>query len=121
MQDTLRHPLDELAPDVPSSCVVYIATTDGVLRMCQLANFIKEQGLARVPEAVPNALPPQLEAALARAAQLAAIDEVGAALARVVCLHWSSWLQAPPVHTHTDSCSHNHDSSMEQWRAADTA
>jgi len=78
MQGTLRHPLDELAPDVPTSCVVYIATTDGVLRMCQLANFIKEQGLARAPEPVPNALPPQLEAALARAAQLAAIDEVGA-------------------------------------------
>lgn len=69
--------MDELAPDVPTSCVVYIATTDGVLRMCHLANFKQEQGLARDPAPVPTALPTELAAALEAAGRLAALDEVG--------------------------------------------
>jgi hypothetical protein len=69
--------MDEMAPDVPKSCVVYYATTDGVLRMCFLTNFKKAQGLAREPQPVPAALPPELTAALAEAGRLAAQDEVG--------------------------------------------
>jgi hypothetical protein len=70
--------MDDLAPDVPTSCVVYIATTDGVLRMCHLANFKREQGLARDPAPVPAALPAELAAALEAAGRLAALDEVRA-------------------------------------------
>ena len=55
---------------------MYIATTDGALRMGHLANFMKEEGLARDPEPVPTALPAELAAALALAGRLAALDEV---------------------------------------------
>lgn len=77
LQGGLRNPMDEMAPDVPKSCVVYIATTDGALRMCYLTNFKQAQGLARAPQPVPATLPPQLTAALAEAGRLAAQDEVG--------------------------------------------
>lgn len=77
VQGTFQHPADDTAPDVPTSCVVYIATTDGALRMCHLANFQQEQGLARDPEPVPAALPAEVAAALAAAGRLAALDEVG--------------------------------------------
>lgn len=77
LQGGLRHPMNEMAPDVPKSCVMYIATTDGALRMNYLTNFKQAQGLARAPQPVPAALPPQLTAALAEAGRLAAQDEVG--------------------------------------------
>lgn len=77
MQGTLTHPMDDQAPDVPTSCVVYIATTDGALRMCHLANFKQGQGLAKDPEPMPTALPAEVTAALQAAANMAALDEVG--------------------------------------------
>lgn len=61
---------------VPSSCVVYMATTDGVLRMCHLANF-KQPPLAKDPEPLPAALPVELAAALEAAGRLEGVDEVG--------------------------------------------
>jgi hypothetical protein len=77
LQGTLPHPLDNQAPDVPTSCVVYFATSDGALRMCHLANFKQQQGLARDPQPVPTTLPQQLVDALAAAGRLAMLDEVG--------------------------------------------
>jgi hypothetical protein len=79
--------MDDQAPDVPTSCVVYIATTDGALRMCHLGNFKQDQGLARDPEPMPTALPADVTAALQAAANMAALDEVGTPNEARTCTH----------------------------------
>lgn len=52
-QATIPHPLDPTKPDVPGSCVVLVATIDGVLRLFRFANFKEAAGLARQPQPVP--------------------------------------------------------------------
>lgn len=80
MQTTFTHPTDDQdTAGVPSSCVVYMATTDGVLRMCHLASF-KQEPLAKDPEPLPAALPAELAAALEAAGRLEGVDEVGGTL-----------------------------------------
>lgn len=74
-QEAIPHPMSQEKPDVAASCILLVATVDGVLRLYRLANFEKQQGLARHPQPVPNSLPQNVLHALA-AAKSALLEEV---------------------------------------------
>eukprot|EP00775_Hariotina_reticulata_P007945 gene7945-8143_t len=78
-QEPIPHPTDVEKPDVPASCILAVATVDGVLRLYRLANFMKDTGLARAPAQVPAALPPHVMSVLQAAAKQDVLEEVRAA------------------------------------------
>eukprot|EP00878_Enallax_costatus_P043755 GHUV01051826.1.p1 GENE.GHUV01051826.1~~GHUV01051826.1.p1 ORF type:complete len:290 (+),score=109.91 GHUV01051826.1:1578-2447(+) len=73
-QEPLHHPMSQEKPDVPASCILLVSTLDGALRLYRLANFVKQQGLARSPQPVPSSLPQNVMNALA-AARSALLEE----------------------------------------------
>lgn len=75
LQDMIPHPLSQEKPDVPASCILLVATLDGVLRLFRLANFEQERGLAHPPHPVPSSLPQNVMNALT-VARNALLEEV---------------------------------------------
>jgi len=76
LQEPIPHPTDEVKPDVPASCVLAVATVDGVLRLYRLANFARDTGLACTPAQVPAALPVHVTSVLQAAVKQDQLEEV---------------------------------------------